>query len=158
MGAAIAALGGIGERQEEAFVAAGERLQAQVAGHRKLHRLAGKVAHDMTFGHLAVALDQALAVENVGDAHHMFAGFLDRRFGDALVGDQRRVEQAVGIVECRAEQLSAGQILVGRRYAAFDLHVSGVDRYRVTEAWQRRAVGAQDEDRFDHVAPCLANC
>ncbi len=76
---------------------------------------------------------------------------------DGLVGQQRRIEQAVGIVERRAEKLPSRQILVGRRHAALDLHCGRVERLRIAEARQRRAVGAQQEDRLDHVASRLAD-
>ena len=65
------------------------------------------------------------------------------------------IEQAVGVVEGRAEQLAARQILVGRRDAALDQHRAGVDRPRIAEARQRRAIGAHQEDRLDQVAARL---
>ena len=56
MRAAIAALGRIAERQQKAFVAAREILQAQVAVGRKIQRLAREVAdRDALFGLPATA-------------------------------------------------------------------------------------------------------
>ncbi len=63
----------------------------------------------------------------------------------------------MGIVEGRPEQLAARQILVGRRNAALDLHRAGVERPGIAETRQRRAIGAQEEDRLDHVAARLAD-
>ncbi|MNT20064.1 hypothetical protein D3C72_1553580 [compost metagenome] len=51
--------------------------------------------------------------------------------------------------------MSAGQILVGCGNAALDRHAGGVHRNRITETRQRGAVGAQQEDGFDHVAAGL---
>jgi hypothetical protein len=44
MVAAIAALGGIAERQQEAFIAARQILQAQIAAAREAQRLAREIA------------------------------------------------------------------------------------------------------------------
>ena len=112
----------------------------------------------MILRHLTVTFDQAFAGKNVGDPHHRtFVCGPAQRFGDRLIGQQRRVEQAVGIVECRAEQLAAGQVLVGRRNAALDLHFCGIDRHRHAETRQGGAVGTQDKDRLDHVSARLAH-
>ncbi len=156
MVAGIAALGGIAERQQKTLVAACQRLQADVARHREFQRLAGDVAGDMVLRHVAIRLDQAFAGEDVGDARHgvRLAGAL-QRLGDVAAGGKLGIEQAVGVVEGRAEQLAAGQILVGRRDAPLDQHRAGVDRPGVAEARQRRAIGANQEDRLDHVAARL---
>ncbi len=61
----------------------------------------------------------------------------------------------MGIVEGRSEDLAARDVLEGRRDAAFGHHAGGVDRLRIAEARQRRAVGAQQEDRLDEVATRL---
>lgn len=63
----------------------------------------------------------------------------------------------MGIVEGRPKKLAARQILVGRRDAAFDRHISRVERLRIAETRQRRSVGAQQEDRLDHVTARLAD-
>ena len=61
----------------------------------------------------------------------------------------------MGIVEGRAEHLAARQILECRGDAALDLHRGGVDRLRGAEAGERGAVGADQENRLDHVAARL---
>ncbi len=158
MVAAVTALGGVTERQEETLVAAGERLQAQVPAHRKFHRLTGEVAGLVILGKLAIALNQAFMGENIGDAHDVLLRHITAfRLIDRFVGEQRRIEQAVGIVEGRPEKLAARQVLVGRRNAPLDLHRRGIDRNGGAEARQRGAIGAQQEDRFDHVAARLAD-
>jgi hypothetical protein len=65
------------------------------------------------------------------------------------------VEQPVGVVEGRAKHLAARQILEGRGDAALDVHRSRIDRLRGAEAGQRGAVGADQENRLDHVAARL---
>ncbi|MNI16989.1 hypothetical protein D3C73_703450 [compost metagenome] len=96
--------------------------------------------------------------QNVGDAHDLFAtGLPARRLVNRFVRKQRRVEKAMGVIECRAEQLSARQILVGGGNAAFDLHVGSVERHRIAEPGQGGAIGAQQEDRLDQVAARLAH-
>src|SRR5215467_14270354 len=59
------------------------------------------------------------------------------------------------VIEGGAEDLSAGQILKGRRDAAADLHARSIDRNTGTETWQGRAIGTQQEDRLDQVAARL---
>ena len=78
-----------------------------------------------------------------------------QRLGDVGAGGKLGIEQPVGVVEGRAEQLAAGQVLVGRRHAPLDQHGAGVDRPCVAEARQRGAIGAHQEDRLDHVAARL---
>jgi hypothetical protein len=43
-------------------------------------------------------------------------------------GGQRKVEQAVGVVEGRAEDLAAGEVLEGGRDAPVAAHGAGVER------------------------------
>ena len=68
-----------------------------------------------------------------------------QRLGDIGAGGKLGIEQPVGVVEGRAEQLAAGQVLVGRRHAPLDQHGAGVDRAwcsRSAAAWcDRRAPG-----------------
>lgn len=112
----------------------------------------------MIFRHVAVGLDQAFLAEDLGDAHDAagLGGALSGRL-DCLVRKQRGIKQAVGIVEGRPKKLAARQILVGRRDAAFDRHISCVERLRIAETRQRCAVGTQQEDRLDHVTARLAD-
>ena len=134
--AGIAALGGIAERKQKALVAARQRLQAEVARHRKLQRLAGQVA-DLA-GVVAIGLDQPLMGEQIGDARRPLGVGVARRCGGNFGAlGQLRIEQPVGVVEGRSQQLTAGQILEGRRDAAFDLH-----RRRCRSAWNSRSAAA----------------
>ena len=65
------------------------------------------------------------------------------------------VDQAMGVVEGRAQHLAAGQILEGRRDAAAQRHRGGVERLGEAEARQRGAIGADQEDRLDQIAARL---
>src|SRR5690606_25854850 len=107
MGAGIAALGRIGERQQKAFVAARQRLQPRVAVEREFERLARYVGDGTSGSGLAIALNHAFLTENIGNARHRrrvrFAQFGLRRL---IVVSQRRVEQAMRVVEGWPEQLS----------------------------------------------------
>ncbi len=154
--AAIAALGGVSESKEKTLVAARQRLKALVAIHGKLRRLAGDVAGLAVFRQRTVFLNQAFIGENVGHTRHGFFGLAARlgrcRFG---VFGQFRVKQAVRVVEGGAEKLPARQILVGGGDAPLDQHGRRVDGARIAEARQGGAVGAQKEDRLDHVAARL---
>ena len=78
-----------------------------------------------------------------------------RRGGRFALGQQGKIQQPMGIVVSRAEQLAARQILVDRRDAALDAHPGGVPRHAVGQPWQRGAVGAQQEDRLHQVAAGL---
>ena len=104
-----------------------------------------------------LVLDQPFAVEQLGDARHGVRWRGRRLFGRRRRRflDQREIEQSVGVVEGRAQHLAARQVLIGRRDAPSDRHLSGVDRLARAEARQRRAVGPQQEDRFDQVAARL---
>ncbi len=146
----IAALRRIAERQQETFVAARQRLQADVALHREFQRLAGDVAGDMVPRQLAVGFDQPLAGEDVGDARHRFGrrrALLAVRATSRAVG-QFGIEQAVRVVEGRAEHLAAGQVLVGRRHAALDQH-----RGRCRPAARSRSAAASCDRRAPGRSP-----
>ena len=80
MGAGIAALGRIAEREQKALVAARQRLQAQVAVQREFERLAGEVA-----GHVVASRQRRRRPRSgpspprmVGDARHRLAARLQR--------------------------------------------------------------------------------
>ena len=68
---------------------------------------------------------------------------------------QRRIEQTMGIVEGRSEDLPAGQVLENRGDASPDIHVGSVERLGRAEARTGGAKGAQQEDRLDQVAARL---
>ena len=62
----------------------------------------------------------------------------------------------MGVVERRAENLAAGQVLEGRGNAAFDMSMPLVSTgTAVAEARQGGAKGAQQKYGLDHVAACL---
>ncbi len=154
MGAAIAALGRVGEREQESLVAAGEILQPHVALRRKRQRIAGEVARRRA-GVGRRRLDETVGSENLGDPLARRIRRRGRERGKIGGLGERVVEQPVGVVEGRAEHLAARQVLEGRGDAALDVHRSGIDRLRGAEAGERGAVGADQEDRLDHVAARL---
>ena len=151
MRAAIAALRRIAECQQEALVAARQRLQPHVARRGKAQRLARQVAGFRLAG--AVGLDQPLVPQDVGHTRHRRHRLVGARRGDiaAAVG-QAEIQQPMRIVVGGTEHLPAGQILEHRRDAPPDPHRRGIDRQRVREARQCRAIGAQQESRLDQIA------
>ena len=153
MGAGIAALRRVAEGEQEAFVATGQSLETKVARHRELHRLARQVADLAGVG--AIGLDQPFMGEQIGDTWARLVGALARRRWRHDAAGQRRIEQAMGIVEGGTEQLAAREVLEGGRDTALDAHPAGFERLRVAEARQRGAIGAHEEDGFDQVATRL---
>ncbi len=107
---AIAALGGVGHAEDEAFVSAGQRLESERAGCGEFHRFTGEVRGGGVGGRLP--LDQVLAVEEIHDMGDGVGrrGGLSRLWRRAF-GGEGEVEQAVGIVEGGAENLAAGESL-----------------------------------------------
>ena len=106
-----------------------------------------------------MGFDQAFLGEDVGDARHGgggFGGLGGRRRGGA--GGEQEIQQAVGVVVGRAEQLAAGEVFVDGGDAAAQRHRGGIDRGGVAEAGQGGAVGAQQEGGFDQVALRLFDC
>src|SRR3984893_8505178 len=61
----------------------------------------------------------------------------------------------MGIVESRAENLAARQILECRRDAPAHCHRAGINRLTPAKTGQRRAKGALQKNRFDQVAARL---
>ena len=61
----------------------------------------------------------------------------------------------MGIVEGRAENLAAGNVLEGRGHPPLHPHRAGLDRLAGAEARQRGAEGADQEDRLDQIAARL---
>ncbi len=80
-------------------------------------------------------------------------GFLHRR--RFAVGQQGKIEQAVGIVVSGAQQLAAGDIFVDRGDAALEAHPGGINRFADRQPRQGGAVGAQQENGFDVIAAGL---
>ncbi len=68
---------------------------------------------------------------------------------------QGEIHEAVGVVEGRAEHLSARQVLEGRGDAPPQRHGPGIEGLGGSEARQRRAEGPHEEYRLHHVAPRL---
>jgi hypothetical protein len=156
MAARIAALGRIGECEQEPLVTARQRLQPCIAAHRIFGRGAGDVGHRARGIGQRIILDQPLVPQNVGNAHHPFVTIFSRLGRiDGCVASEFRVEQPVCVVEGRAKQLPARQVLVDRRDAPLDQHLAGVHRLRMTKPRQRRPVGAEQEHRLDQVAARL---
>ncbi len=153
--AAVAALRRVAERQQEALVATGEVLQAKVAIGREGKGIARQVADRLSVIHRA-PLDQVLAGDDVRDAGRK-AGLRRRRRGRRGVRRlcQFEIEQAMRIVERRPQHLTARQVLVGRGNAPRDPHPLRRERFSEAEPGQCRPVGADQEDRLDHVATGL---
>ncbi|XQU71663.1 hypothetical protein OJJOAM_004452 [Cupriavidus sp. H18C1] len=163
---AVAALRRIPHRQQEAFVGPRQVLQPCRAAGREGQRLAGQVGRGGIARRNGLGLDQAVGVQQVGDARHRL-DFLRRvrvrvqvrvrvRIGDAglqsAFGLQREVQQALRIVIGRPEYLPARHVLEGRRDSPAQPHRAGIERQRVAEARQRGAIRAQQEHRLDLVA------
>ncbi|MNI47326.1 hypothetical protein D3C73_1018380 [compost metagenome] len=154
MGVAIAALGGIAHGQQKALVGARQVLQAGRARGREVQRLARQVkGFGVAFGH-GFGVDQFIVRQQIRHARH---GAIQRiaaggqRIGLAL-RLQREVQQALGVVVGGAQDLPARHVLEGGRDTALQAHGARVDRLRVAIARQGRAIGAQQEHGFDHVA------
>lgn len=97
--------------------------------------------------------------QQVGDARHgRVQRFLARRQGIGLApGFQRKIQQALGVIVGRPQDLAARHVLERGRNAALQAHAARVQRLRVTKARQRGAIGAQQEHRLDRVAGGLAS-
>ncbi len=101
-------------------------------------------------------LDQAVAAEDVGHARRCgLRGLRGLRLFRHKAFRELRIEQAVGVVEGRPQDLAARNVLEGRGDAPLHPHLAGVDRLGGTEARQRGAEGARQEDRLDQVAARL---
>ncbi|MDT4806004.1 hypothetical protein FQZ97_388220 [compost metagenome] len=157
MGIAVAALRRIAHGQQEAFIGARQVLQARGARRGKVQRLPGQVeGFGIAFRH-GFRIDQVVLRQQVGNARHgAVQGILARGQGIGLaLRQQREVQQALGVVVGRPQDLAAGHVLEGGRDPALQTHAPGIDRLRVAVARQGRAVGAQQEHGLDHVASRL---
>src|SRR3712207_3838856 len=102
MGAAVAALGGVSERQYKAFIASRKRLQTQVTLCRKAQGLSGEIAHG-SLQRRARCLDQSFRIEEIG--HPWRAAFVRLHVGFSrsrrrlAVGGEHEVEKTVRIIE-----------------------------------------------------------
>ena len=156
MVAAIAALGRIAERQQKALVAARQVLQAQIAIRREVERLARQVADGSVSirdrrGSIRPSRPSISVTRGIAAAAASPSAGASGAKPSASCG----IEQAMGVVEGRPEDLPARQILERRGDPAAHLHRAGVDRLGRAEARQRRAEGAHQEDRLDQVAARL---
>jgi len=130
-------------------------LQALGTIAGKFQRFAGDVRYRPVIA--AFGFHQAFRSQQV---EHARAGS-QRRFRVALragmfaFGEQAEVQQAMAVVEGRAEQLAARQVLEGRRDPPGRAHLGGFQRHAVAEAGQGGAVGPQQEDGFEQVASRL---
>ena len=152
---AVAALRRIAEGQQEPLVAARQVLQAHRTRCGEPQRLAREVLG--LAGRLRRRLQHALAFEDVADAwqFHRRVGRRNRRLRAFARGGQGEIEQTMRVVVGRSQHLPARHVLEGGRDAALRHHAAGIERLRIAEARQGRAVGAQQEDRLDQIAARL---
>ena len=73
----------------------------------------------------------------------------------ALFCQQGEVQQALGVVISRAQQLPARHVLEGGRDAPAQGDARRIQRLGVAQARQSRAVGPQQEDGLDQIATGL---
>ena len=154
MCAPVAALGGIGHRQDKPFIPPRDRLQAQRAGGGDFHRFAGQVGRGGVA--LGFGLDQPIAVEHRRDMRHSIkAGGGGGGWGNIALGGEFEIKQAVGVIEGWPKYLTPGQVFERGRDAARDRHLRGLQGGRGPKARQGRAVGADQKDRLDQIAARL---
>ena len=157
MRAAIAALRRIAESQQKSFVAARQGLKPHVASSRKCQRLSRQVS-GLSLA-VSVRFDQPFIAKDIGHAwhrRHRLAAARSRNSGVSV--GQAEVEQPMRVVIGGAKHLTARQVLEHRGNAPPDLHRRSIDRQRMREARQRRAVGAQQERSLDQIALRLLHC
>src|SRR5690606_6193597 len=116
-------------------------------GGRVFQRLAGDVRD--RFAVVGFVLDQSFPSEQT---QYTWAWVQRRvclhlRARKFTFGQQAEIQQAVGVIKSRPEQLPARHVLERRGQATVELHVRGVDGQTGAEARQRGAIGAQQEDR-----------
>ena len=154
MVAAIAALGRIGQRQQVTFIAAHQLLQARGTRAGVDRRGAGDIVGRRAA--IFLGLRQPLLREQAKDVRRRLCfaiGLLHRR--RFAVGQQGKIEQAMGVVVGGAQQLAAGNVFVHCGDAAFEAHLRSVNRFADRQPRQGGAVGAQQEDRFDVITAGL---
>ncbi len=155
---AITALCRVSHGEKKSFIAARKRLKPDVA----LDRIGDGGPRDIA-GITGIRgrrrLDQRFSAQEIGNARH----WLVRRRHACLGGCRRRralrrqreVQQPMRVVESRAQNLAARQILEGGGDAPLDPHRGGIDGLADAEARQGRATGAQQKNRLDQVAARL---
>ncbi len=160
MAAGIAALGGIAEREQEALIPPREILEAEgrSAGKLKGSRVRSRGSSPVAgAGSISPSSPRRSVTRGMGpgSAAPSARGLGLGRTGRAAGRRERRVEQAVGVIEGGAEHLAARNVLVGGGDAPFHAHAAGVHRRAVAEAGQGGAEGAHEEDRLDEIAARL---
>ena len=154
VGAAIAALRGIGERQDEPLVAARDRLQPQRTVGGQFQRFARQIARRIV--RRRSGFDQPVAMQEIGHMRHRTVAIgCGGGRGNVAIGGKFEIQQPMRVVEGRPQNLPARQILERRADPAVDGHGGGIQRPRRAEAWQRRAIGADQEHRLDQIAARL---
>ncbi len=150
----VAALGGVGQRQQIALVTAHQLLQARGPRAGIDRRGAGDVVRLVAAIFLCfrqpLVCQQAKDVRGGGGlrlAAVQLRGFAIRQQGE--------IEQAVGVVVGGAEQLSTGDIFIHCRNAPLEAHIRRIQRLTYRQLCQRGAVGTQQEDGFDVIAAGL---
>ena len=107
-------------------------------------------------GPFRFALEQAFGVQVLG---HMGLWRLIcltlGRFGCGPFRGQGKIQQAMGVIKGRTQDLPARHILEGRGNAALTQHVARIDRFGIAETGQGGAIGPDQKDRFDQIAACL---
>ena len=154
MVAPVATLGGVGQRQQIALVAAHQLLQAGRARARVNRRRAGDVIR-LRAGVL-FRLRQTLFRQQAEDVRRRFLfGVRGAESWRLAVRQQGKIQQAMGVVIGRAEPLAAGNVFINGRNAALQAHLRRIDGFADRQLRQRGAVGAQQEDGFHVIAAGL---
>ena len=154
MVAPVAALRGIGEAKRKPFIRAGQRLQTQGAVRGHFQWFAGQVRRGRVVR--ASPFDQPFTVQKFRDMGHPTRLCLPASgLGCLTICGQFEVQQTVRVVKGRAQNLSAGQVLEGGRDTSVAGHTGSIDRLGRPKARQRGSIGADEEDRFDQIAPRL---
>ena len=107
MGAAIAALRRIGERQEKPLVATRQALQAQIAVGRKVERLGGEVAG--LPGGVARLLDETLGAQDLQHPGHRVGDGFGGPAPPAPAGFRRRARSRSGGANSRRSARVSGR-------------------------------------------------
>ena len=155
MGAAIAALGGISERQQKTFVTARQILQAKIAARWKVQRVLRQVI-GFGFG-VGRCFHQAFRAQQLKHARYVrFGGCRCRaRHLRCCVFSEREIQKPVRVIKRRPQHLPAGDVLEGSRHAPLDAHGLGVHRHGGTKSRQRGARRTDEKDRLDQIAARL---
>ena len=111
--APVATLGGVGQRQQIALVAAHQLLQAGRTRARVNRRRAGDVIR--CAAGVRFRLRQALFRQQAEDVRRRFLfGVRGTESWRLAVREQREVQQTMGVVVSRAKELTAGNVFVHR--------------------------------------------